>query len=200
MYALQKQVNILRKDMNKLPERKQFVQPHNTGGVGTGGYIYPMTAIVQGDTESNRTGLEITPKRFDMYLQCNAEASNSNEHRLIVFRWFDDAAPGVDDILYSTTTGIFNGYEKINVPIRWVDKPKFQILADQRFSTLDETDTEHMNFSFKKMFKKNAKITYEGSTGESDIRGALYYLVVNDSAVVPHPTYQGYSRLQFTDA
>lgn len=200
MYSLKRELSNIKKTVYGAIERKQNINALNLPGISTTPLIFLLNDIDEGDSESQRTGLTINPRRHDMFLSVNAESGQTNEFRCIVFRWFDDTAPTISDILYSNTGGIFTGYNYLNIPVNWVKKPKYQILADERFSATSGTETENMMFSFKKYFKKGSKITYSGSSGGSIESGQMFCIIMSDSAVVPHPDLQGYSRLQYLDA
>lgn len=192
-------MNSIRREVRSIPETKNLTAAHNLAIVGTTPYLFNMTQIGQGVADNQRIGLEVSPLKFDMYLQAHAESGDSNEHRIIVFRWFDDTAPTVNEILQSNTSGIFSGFSYLNIPTLWPTKDKYQILMDQRFTTAAGLTSEHMQVSLTKKFGKHSKITYEDSGTTSGIHGELWCMIMNDSAVVPHPTYQGYSRLLFKD-
>lgn len=199
IYTLAKQVRRVRREVSSLPETKLHTMPLNLVGIGTAPYLFCMTDIVEGDSEGQRTGIQVTPTKFQFYLQAVAESGDDNWHRVIIFRWFDDVTPAVTDILPDTTAGSFAGWSNLNIPVNWITKPKFQILADQRFCTAIGTTTEKNSMFFDKSFRKTSKIRYKGSAAAAEW-GSIYALVVNDSGVVPHPVYQGFSRLLYKDA
>lgn len=202
MYALQKQVNTIRRDLNKLPEKKQITVPWTTT-VGATPLIYHIDQVPEGSGDGERAGLEITPTGLQFFLRMAGEnpltSGDSNVVRVIVFRWFDELYPTSTDILYDNTTGVFTGYPYIDIPTRWNDKPKFQVLSDKRLS-IDENSYDNVFFSYNKKFRKNSKILYKGSATTDISNKNIFYLIVSDSAVVPHPLFSGYSRLTYKDA
>lgn len=200
--SLQRQVNTIRRDLSKLPERKQITVPWTTSVGGTP-LIYHMDQVSAGDGESDRSGLEITPTGLQFYLRFTGEnpltSGDSNVVRVIVFRWFDDVYPTATDILYDNTAGIFTGYPYVDIPTVWDEKPKYQVLCDKRIS-IDENSYDNVFFGHKMSFKKNAKIVYKGPASTDISTKNIFYLVVSDSTVVPHPVFTGYSRITFKDA
>lgn len=202
MYALSKRVNMLSKELRSLPETKEHTVPWSTT-VGTTPLIYQMDAISQGDTETQRTGIQITPKNLKFYLRLSGEntitSGDANVIRVIVFRWFDNTFPVATDILYNNAAGIFSGYNYIDIPTVWNTKPRFQVLKDTTL-TLDEDSHDHIFYEFNHKFKKNAKIHYSGSAFNAIENKNLFYLIVSDSGVVPHPLFSGFSRLTYLDA
>jgi hypothetical protein len=162
-----------------------------------------MDLIGQGDTEGQRTGLEITPMSLSFVLRMTGEnpltSGDSNVMRVIVFRWFDNTFPTVNDLLYSNTTGIFNGYKYIDIPTVWNKKPRFQVLKDTRLS-IDENSYDNVFYKMSHKFNRNAKIHYNGSATNAIENKNIFYLIVSDSDVLPHPNFSGYSRLTYKDA
>lgn len=162
-----------------------------------------MDLIQQGDTETQRSGLEITPMSLSFVLRLEGEnpltSGDSNVMRIIVFRWFDSTPPTVADLLYSNTAGIFTGYKYIDIPTVWNNKPRFQVLKDTRLS-MDENSYDNVFYKMSHKFNRNAKIHYNGSASSAIENKNLFYLIVSDSDVVPHPTFHGYSRLTYKDA
>lgn len=202
MRGLQKQVSMIRKDLAKLPEKKQLTIPWTTS-VGSTPLIYQMDRVPEGTGDSERSGIEITPQTLQFYLRLTGEnpltSGDANVMRIVVFRWFDALYPTVGDILYDNTTGPFTGYPSIDIPTLWGEKPKFQVLADKRLS-LDENSYDNIFYSFNKKFRKNSKIHFKGSGGTDISSKNIFFLIVSDSAVVPHPIFTGYSRLTYKDA
>lgn len=201
LQQLAKEVKSLKNEQKNLGELKHFDNPWSTS-VSTSPLIYQIDLIADGDTEVNRTGLEISPERLDMYLRLTAEnaltTGDSNIVRVIIFRWFDSSFPTVNDILYDNTAGIWTGYPYIDIPTVWNKKPKFQVLNDKKL-ILDEDSSDHTFYYAKQTFRDGATIKYSGPS-PSDIENKnLFFLIVSDSGVVPHPLFSGYSRLTFRD-
>lgn len=196
-----KEVRTLQKKQDKLGELKHFDNPWSTAA-STSPLIYQMDLIADGDTEVNRTGIVISPERLDFYLRMTGEnplsTGDANILRVIVFRWFDSAFPTVNDILYDNTSGIWTGYPYIDIPTVWAQKPKFQLLNDKRIQ-IDENSYDHEFYYLKKKFRKGATTHYSGPS-PSDIENKnIFFMIMSDSGVLPHPTFSGYSRLTFRD-
>lgn len=196
-----KKVNKISKETSQLGELKHFDNPWTTS-VSTSPLIYQMDLIASGDEEVNRTGIVISPERLDFYLRFTAEnpltTGDSNVVRVIVFRWFDETFPAVNDILYDNTAGVWTGYPYIDIPTIWNKKPRFQVLSDKRM-VLDEDDADHSFYLMKKKFRQGSTIHYSGPS-PSDIENKnIFYMIMSDSGVVPHPVFSGYSRLTFRD-
>lgn len=196
-----KKVNKLDKKQKKLGELKHIDTPWSTS-VSTSPLIYQMDLIMEGDSEITRSGIVVSPERLDFYLRISTEnpltTGDSNILRVIVFRWFDETFPVVDDILYSNTAGAFTGYPYVDIPTVWNKKPRFQVLSDKRM-ILDEDDSDYSFYYLKKKFRTGSTIHYSGSSASDIENKNIFYLIVSDSAVVPHPVFSGYSRLTFRD-
>lgn len=162
-----------------------------------------MDDIPQGDTEEQRTGLEISPMSMNMVLRLVGEnpltSGDSNVMRIIVFRWFDNDFPVASDLLYGNTAGKFTGYKYIDIPTVWNKKPRFQVLKDTRLS-IDENSYDNVFYKMSHKFNRNAKIHYNGSAANAIENKNIFFLIVSDSDVVPHPVFSGYSRITYKDA
>lgn len=202
MYKLARQINKVSRSLRELPETKELTTPWTTT-VGASPLIYQMDGVTQGDSENQRSGLEISPMTLNFSLRIAGEnpltSGDSNVVRIIVFRWFDSDYPLPSDLLYDNTAGPFTGYPYIDIPTVWTKKPRFQVLKDTKLS-LDENSYDNIFYKMKHKFRRNAKIHYSGP-GSADIESKnIFYLIVSDSAVVPHPLFSGFSRLTYKDA
>lgn len=202
LYNLSKRITALSKTTNKMIETKELTTPWTTS-VGSTPLIYQMDTIAQGDTEVQRVGIEVCPKTLNFYLRLTGEnpltTGDSNVVRVIVFRWFDNTFPLATDLLYNNAAGAFTGYPYVDIPTVWTAKPRFQVLCDKRI-VLDEDNSDHAFFKFNHKFRKGAKIHYSGSAPTAIENKNLFYMIVSDSSVVPHPIFTGYSRLTYKDA
>lgn len=198
VYSLSKRIAGLSKKVNQMPE----VKHHDTAmfpAVNSNGAMFHLSSIPEGDSEITRTGLKITPKTLNTSLRITAEAGEpSNEVRFIMFRWYDDVAPTVNDLLQSNSSGIFNGYSYIDIPRVWPGSPKVEILSDRKMA-IDPNSHDTMYYKFYKKFKASNRIRFRGPANGDIERGSIYLFMVTDSAVAPHPVITGYSRLTFTD-
>lgn len=198
LYKVASQVRQLQKVANS--RELKLHQMNIFTGMNDVGQIFNMTQIAEGTAETQRVGLKINPKRFDLNLNLSAESGDQNIYRIVVFRWFEDLPPARTDILEDNTAGSFLGYNNYAVPTKWQKKPKYQILDDTKLTVADGTAEEDRYYYFTKHFKKNSEIRYDASSPSSQEWGNIYVYICSDSAVVPHPIVQGYSRLTFFDS
>lgn len=187
-----RRVSKLYRVLNSLVERKHVdTSLVGVGGVSTGGTFFELSSISQGDTETQRSGLKVTPQKLFVDLSINAEnPTNPDMWRVIVFRWDDDTPPAIGSIL----TGL--GTDTL---INWPVKPKYRILSDEKIFC--EASSTGSIRTYRKVynFPSSDKIMFNASTPGSGEWGRLFMLLVTNSAVVPHPACSGNARLQFMD-
>lgn len=154
------------------------------------------------NTQSGRIGNSINLKSFDFSYTLYAGDSVNNV-RVIIFQWLLDntTVPTVGDIVIGTG-GAYDWLKPINYEYR----RNFRILYDQvhGLSTNagnNNTITRKLKFYGKRLPVK--KITFETNTAQgfsaSIIKGALYYMLVSDSAVATHPRIEMNGFMRFTD-
>lgn len=199
VYALAKELRQLKKDTTAQIETKVIHKAHNFS-VTNVPFIVNVSEIGEGDGDNQRTGNTVSPVKYNLMIKARAETAYSNEARVIVFRWFDDVAPTVNDILYSNATGIFAALDYINIPTVYQRKPQYQIISDQVQTFVSTASNEEVVFSCEKVFKKSAQMHFTDSSGTSNLWGQIYIMIVSDSLASPHPVMQGYSRLLYKDA
>lgn len=178
--------------LNSLVERKKLdtsILP--VGGVSTTPQLFELSQIAQGDTESGRTGLKVTPQKLFIDMTFGVEEGTFDAWRVIVFRWDDNSVPTASDII-SPALGT-------DTLIQWVNKPKYRIMDDTKF--LCEGTSTGSNRFYRKTFHFPAtdKIMFNGSSAGAGEWGRIYMLLVTNSQVIPHPPCSGNSRLQFMD-
>lgn len=193
--GLAKSVARLRREVRANRELKHYDAPVIFTATGSTGAVAQIDQITQGDTETTREGLVINPKSM-LFRGEVINADNFNNCRIILFRWFDNTAPIVTDIL--NTTGIA-GLSPHNAPYSWAQKPKYQILYD-KVLTVDNESYNNENFMFKYKFRPTSKITYSGSVSTSIMSGNIFCLYINDSTAIAHPQLNAFIRLTFTDS
>lgn len=155
-----------------------------------------LNGIAQGDTESTRDGRRITPDRLEIQVQWNHNVSIADvpwRALCVVDMMPDGSTPAVTDILESATT--LSLYNLDNAP-------RFKICMDvkgisrQGASNLFRREQKYWVCNPGKC----GYVSYSdsGSTVTSIIRGACYFILINDTAPT---TSQGslVSRYRFID-
>ena len=176
-----------RRAYNRLckPEAK-FIEPSDSISVSTTGDINHLTAIAGGTSRNERTGRKIMGKSLVQRWKftINASATSTNI-RLIQFRWFDDSAPTVTDILEAAHT--------LEV-YKTETSEKYRVIMDK----LITLSTNRPKTAFKTYMRIMHPITYTGSASTDYQRGQIFTLAVSDEATNT-PTMVVRGRLRYTD-
>lgn len=158
------------------------------GGAGSTGVFYSFTSTIpEGTGSEQRIGQQVTVKSLQVRYRLLYQ-DTTNLMRVIIFRWFQQGTPSLSQILQDTVT------------VPWIS-PTNRLLSEfinvmyDNLVTLDATN----NFQYvdKIFIKKNMNVTFDDA-GNPDY-GHVYMLVLSDSAAIPHPTIEFYSRVRFTD-
>lgn len=183
-----KEVRKIAKQAQRQEQELNFHIYELSGTVSTIGTIGDMSVIAQGVGDQNRVGDQLSPTSMEFWYDWNI-ADAFNRCRVIVFRWLDNGAPGVSDILLGTTTlpRVFASYNKDN-------RSKFNVLYDKtHVGALVPASNSILSGS--KSRKLTGKINYEaaGTAGNSHI----YVLAITDSTTTAHPGLRFYSRINY---
>lgn len=178
--------------VSKAIELKYFDKYGSATGIDYTGAIYPLTDVAQGDTDTTRDADKLTPVglRFRGYWETG---DAYNIIRTIIFRWVPNTAwrvPVVGDILQVNASVVTP-----QSPYVWDYRNQFHILYDRTTYVDQYRPTRVQNF-YKRL--KRVKIAFDagGITGANK----YYMLVISDSAAVPNPQFQYYSRFTYQDA
>lgn len=164
-------------------------------GIDNAGTVFPLSAVLQGQTQATRIGIQLNPKDLDMrFILTHGDASNIM--RLVVFQFHNDDqtfTPGASTILDPTAVTAGNG---VMAPYNNQNKDEFRVLMDRTYVL--EAGAGLVKKCYTTLRQRMRKIDYNGTA----THGAenLYLLVISDSAAVTHPTITGESRLHFTDS
>lgn len=163
---------------------------------GTAGYTSDQ--LLDNTTGAQRIGNMIYVKNIQWRFTITL-GDTINYIRVILFQFMDTTTlvtPIPGDVICDPTN---NGFLQ---PINPLNRQKLRILYDKLFHLQSgglETITKKINI---KPLVKNIK--FIGNTtagyGADIIKGKLYYLLVSDSGVIPHPAWINTHRLCFTDA
>lgn len=178
------------------PEQKYILtsgsaSPDNTGSVA------PLTFIAQGTDETQRIGMRISPRYFDIRYYWNMTAGVLVNTRLIIFRWHED--PNTNPPTMATILGA-GGDPTLNPP-NPLSKSQYEILYDKAFY-LSAAGTPAKTFVFRKRLPLNKQIYYQGNgnTAASALKNHIYVLVVSDAAPAgntPNVAFQ--NKILYTD-
>lgn len=181
--------------INKMAEPKSHEQAISATGDYSGGTVVQLTAIAQGDGESNRDGNEIRITSLFMRMFVGPSSTNvSDSARLIVFQDFSpDGSLVLSDVLETTGAAsvMYSCYNTDN-------SASYNVLIDKTY-TFYYTWNRRAHF-FKKYikFKNPRRIKYTGSAGASYGKGQIKAYFCSDSASLGC-TFNGNVRVQFLD-
>jgi hypothetical protein len=154
------------------------------------GNLYGLTEVPQGDADTQRDGDSINLDVLDIaYHVLLGDATNAL--RIIVFRWKElGSTPTAANIW----TALGNDYTPYTVPVHDYEQT-FTILHDE----LKFVDTYNPQNGGKIHLQLGgSKIQYAASGVSGS--GKIFLYIVSDSAAATHPTFLGYSRLEFRDS
>lgn len=180
---------IAKRAVKSMGELNFHVYGINSNPVGTLGFIADLSVIAQGDGDQNRQGDEahLTSMEFkydweiaDVYNRC----------RVIIFRWLDDAAPSIADILLGGVSSVPQVYSSYNKDGR----NKFNVLYDKT-----EIGVERPSPNFVKFHESSRKLTgtLRYNAGGTAGTGHIHLLAISDSAVASDPSLTFTSRINY---
>jgi len=166
------------------------------GGIVSGTYIFTrLTSTSQGlNDAANRIGDTIKLKA----LQCrfNVVASDvTNRVRVTIIRWNED-----DGFVSPTATQVYqNPLSTIQSYFNFdtMKMKKFDILYDR---VVDVEDQDHKQIQHKIYLSlKGRRVQYNNASSTVGT-GHIYFIYSSDSAAIPHPSIDVYSRVTYKDA
>lgn len=157
--------------------------------VGTLGYIADLSIIAQGDGDQNRQGDEAHLTSMEFKYDWTI-ADTFNRCRVIIFRWLDDAAPGIADILLGGVSGVPQVYSSYNKDGR----NKFNILYDKtEVGVLVPAPNSVKYHEGSRKLTGTLRYNAGGTSGT----GHIHLLAISDSGVASDPTLTFTSRLNY---
>ncbi len=172
-----------------LSETKEITQTVTNTGVGTGGAIYALDFVGQGDTSLTRSGLSIRPMSVEFQLVLESEFADSyNIMRMVICQSREGPLSVAD-------------FAGAGFPIGQVQKNAMTILYDQTFMlnndhsgpASDPLSSTRYSFHHGKV-KVPRAITYlDGNSNSS--KNNLYVFFVSDSGLVAHPDVERFNSI-----
>jgi len=187
--AIQKVVN---SSLSKEQEEKYQVFYLATN-VDYSGAIVDVTAISQGDADTNRNGDEIVPKLLSIR-GTFVNADSSNAFRLIVFRYKNDTSLTGNPSM----TNILNLTASVTAPLQpyYHDARRtFSILHDSMYVT--DTNNAIRKFNVRIPLGRKAVNFIAGNTTGIN---KIYVGIISDSAASTHPAASLVCELRYTDS
>ncbi len=178
--------------VNKMKRNQElkFIDTSNTVSINSTGTVTPLTLSAQGNTTTQRVGLNISLKslHFRIAVNLNASATFSNL-RWILFRakQTDGVVPSVNDVLQSV---------QYDSPADNTNRADYWFIKEGIIAL----DAAHVLVGRKYFRKLNIKVQYSGSTAvEASIKSNAIYLLLLSDEGTNTPAVDYYSRIRFTD-
>lgn len=174
-------------------EHKSFLVSGGFTSVDSTGDVLHLTAITQGDGDSNRDGDQVHLSKIEMRGMVTV-ADTTNKLRLVVFRWNGDKTPEIGDIIRNYSAG---GADLDFIrPYNHDHRGNFKILYDKWWhlnSNSAELVLNDIPFRFIRYGDRLGakKIYYENAT-DTPLKGGVWALAFSDSGAVANPavTYE----------
>lgn len=185
----------LRNNLIMLGEKKYFPISLINAPLDSVGRIDSLSDPPVGDGDSTRDGdqIQIRSIEFNWSMQLPGIAPDtSNIVRVIIFQWFPSSVPAVGSILLDTTTP----QSTVISPYNHDNRLQFKILMDVKSTLSVQGQSVRVNRKYiKSGMRRKVQFLAGSLTGENKI----YALSVSDSALVGHPTYNFYSKVNYSD-
>lgn len=158
------------------------------------------SAVAEGDSEDNRTGLKITPRMIRVAVRVyNPDTTYPARARIILFKDFDDKTVSGSPTAATLLQYLSQAFSKINSPSKWVTKQRFQILYDKVFCMgRAGCDTAMRHIQFTK--KLTGNIYFNGSANTTNTYNHIWLLMITDAADGHGMQCDYYTRMTYYDA
>lgn len=158
-------------------------------------YIHNLTAISQGDTESQRTGNSLLLKSLSIngYMQINPSTAAATRVTICLVRdkqQIQDTTPGLGDI--------FTSASDTQTLLNRTTVGRFQIMWRKQYILTAVTGGGDVARIFKKYTKLNFHTRFNGSAS-TDIQKNGLYLCILTSEVTNYPTIVLNTRINYHD-
>lgn len=165
---------------------------NSNGTAATTGTILDVSAITQGNADTQRDGDEVTANSLLLrYSMGNGDTTNIL--RLIVFQWVPATVPTVANILVlgGATYDALSMYNTDNAQ-------QFKILFDRQYA-LNNTGggTPEVKTAVQKIYLTRRKMKFNAASTTASNK--VYLLWISDSAAPTHPAYIVVSKLNFRE-
>jgi hypothetical protein len=187
------------KILRSLVEPKYFDTLSTANSIGSGGTIFPLTGIPQGDSQSSRVGDFINP--LSMIFNFTLYTVNSDivtTIRLIWFKWKPSTATTT-----ITVASILEAPASSNVlsHFNFQLQQQFTVLHERQFqaSGITTAPTVSSNFGATGMPIPIGSSDLEFSLGSVNGTNQFFLLAISDSALTPFPVLSFSNRLYYED-
>lgn len=174
---------------------KKYGESTGSQSVDFSGAIIDVSAIAQGDGDTNRNGDQLTLTSYELKYNW-VQADTTNLVRTIIFQWLPNTsagAPTVGSVLIAAPLGT------ATAPLAVYDhdnRYNFRILYDK----LHRLDAAHVIQGNEIMITKFARNRIQFNGGATTGSNRIYILIISDSAAAAHPTFYYDNKINFRDS
>jgi len=162
-----------------------------------------ISAVPQGDTDSQRDGDQINLRRlwikFETYLQGIGGTNDyTDQVRLTVYRWHPMSAsthPVPADVLQDLSVA----QSATMTPFTWDNRKDYTIILDKTFNLSGYGPSD---FGYTTTFNwKEPGIPAHFSAGSTTLQtNGIFAIISSDSLVATHPQFNLWTRVEYTDS
>jgi len=188
---LKKEVDrIVNSKLSAAQETKFFTPSQLAVGVDFSGSLWQISAIPQGDTDSQRDGDSLRYKHISLRFGWSA-GDGANFVRVVLFKWSDRTTPTSATILQivGTANAPFSSFT-------WDSKKQITLIYDELFALVDEADNSIVCRKIERVVRGTPQ--YQAAT----INGThqIWLLAISDSGATPNPQFNFVAQLTYTDS
>lgn len=171
-------------------EHKQKVTSIGSTGVAYNNVHYTdLSAISEGDDNSQRNGTSIRLYKLtgNVLINGNTAGSNDQKIRFIIFRWDDDTTPTVSSVLTGIAGNSLDFMRSYNS-----DELKMKVIHDQIVNVSPNAGNPNVSHIYRISYKLDHHIKYSGSDNTDGTYGRLYIMALSNTANASNPPYIEY--------
>jgi len=162
-----------------------------------------LSAVPQGDTDSQRDGDQINLRslwiKFETYLQGTGGTNDfTDQVRLMVYRWHP-MSTGSAPVPASVLQDLSVAQSATMTPWTWDNRKDYTVVLDKTFN-LSGNGPSDIGYTVKFNWKEPGIASHFSSGSTTLQTNGLFAMIASDSLVATHPTFNFYSRLEYTDS
>lgn len=187
----------IRREVMRMAESK-YIQTDCAASISTSGVFLPIALINQGDYSTDRVGNKVHPTSWAIRGSITC-ADNFNYIRMVLVQWNDDNLlnPPLITNIFEVTSGNSPLYSTFN---RQQLGNQYRVLLDKLVRVTANAANPELNASRIVKFKgyKGLKeMTFQGNNTTGF--GQIYLLLISDSTLPSHPSFEGFSVVNYKD-
>ena len=187
----------IRREVMRMAEPK-YIQTDCATSISSSGVFLSVALINQGDYSTDRVGNKVHPTSWSIRGSITC-ADNFNYVRMVLLQWNDDNLlnPPLITQVFENTSGTSCLYSTFN---RQQLGNQFRVLCDKLVRVTANAANPELNASrivkFKG-YKGLREMTFQGSATTGS--GQIYLLLISDSTLPSHPSFEGFSVINYKD-